>query len=565
MARRRRSIPWLALAIAVLACVAFAAVRDHEFVNIDDPQYVFENPRVTDGLTMGGIAWAFTAGHAGNWHPLTWISHMIDVELFGLDAGAHHLVSVAFHAINILLLFGVLRRMTGNAGASACVAALFGLHPLRVESVAWIAERKDVLSTFFWLLAMHAYVRYTAKPSARAYATLLAAFVAGLMSKPSVVTLPIALLLLDYWPLARKNAWMCVREKLPMLALSLAAGLVTIAVQGRAGAIAALDVLPVAERLANAGVAYVLYLWKTIWPVGLAPLYPYDAAPPAAMAALCWAAVIGASLAAWIARRRAPWFAIGWAWYVITLLPMIGLIQVGAQPLADRYTYVPMIGIYIALAWTLMRFVASRNLNARAVAGTAAVIVLGLAALTWQQVSHWRDSVTLWRHAVDTHGNYRARANLGQALTLKREWYEAMPVLEEAIRQKPGFADSHHHLGLALDAIGRREAAVDRYREAVRLRPHYPEAQGNLGIALAERGDIREGLPHLREAMRLSPESPLGRMNLLAALANLGALEDNNGNRGAALAAYREALSLATRPADKTELERRIRALEAAR
>lgn len=523
---------------------AYAPAVGHRFVNIDDPQYVFENPRVTGGLTAPSVGWAFTSSHAGNWHPLTWISHMADVELSGLDPGAHHAMNVALHAANTLLLFLVLVRLTGTAGPSAFAAALFALHPLHVESVAWIAERKDVLSTFFWLLAMLAYARYTAARSARAYALVTAAFACALMSKPTAVTLPLVLLLLDVWPLARRDVRTAILEKLPWLTMSVAVGIVTILVQRAADAMSPLDLLPLSTRVANAGIAYVSYIRMMIWPSDLAPLYPYELAPGAALVSAAWLALAVVTGAAIRFRHAAPAAAVGWAWYVITLLPMIGIIQVGVQPRADRYTYVPMIGVFIAIAWLARALAVRLRVPGRALQAAALAVLAALGVLTWKQTGVWRDSITLWTHAVEAHGNVAARANLGQALSVEGRWHEALPVLEEAIRVNPRHAEAHHHLGFALDALGHPDLAIDHFREAVRLRPAYPEAQGNLGIALAQRGELDAAVAHLREVLRIDPASALGRANLALALANLGEREAGRGNSGAARAAYREALAL---------------------
>lgn len=551
-----------ALALLVLAFAAYAQVREHGFVNIDDPHYVFENPTVRNGLSPGAVGWAFTTGHAGNWHPLTWISHMADVSLFGLDPGAHHVVNVVFHAASTVLLFLALARMTGAAGASAFAAGLFALHPLHVESVAWVAERKDVLSAFFWTLAMLLYARYAARPTTARYLSVTAAFAAALMSKPTAVTLPIVLLLADYWPLARERAWPCIREKLPWLAMSTAAGIVTLLVQKQAGAVQTLDIYPLSTRVANAGVAYMTYLVRTVWPTGLAPLYPYEP-PVMATAALAWSLFAAISLLAFLGRRSFPAGAIGWAWYVVTLMPMIGFIQVGAQPSADRYTYIPLIGIFIALAWGLKALLIDRlALPSRVALTAAAAVLVGLSALTWRQTGVWKDSITLWRHAVDTHGNYRARANLGQALNLEGRFGEALFELNEAVRINPAHAESQHRLGFALAETGDRAGAITRYREAVRLKPQYQAALANLGIELAQAGEFDEAIIHLREALRLDPDSRGGRENLALALMNKGIAHEERGERDAALAAYREALQLL--PAH-TALADRIRSLETSR
>lgn len=534
------------MGLALLVIVAYAGVRQHAFTNFDDPQYVFENIQVRNGVSGAGITWAFTSGYAGNWHPLTWISHMIDVDIFGLDAGAHHATNLGFHTANTLLLFLVLLRLTGAAGPSALVAGLFGLHPLHVESVAWVAERKDVLSTFFWMLTLLAYVGYVKRPAAGRYLAVGTLFACGLMSKPTVVTLPLVLLLLDWWPLTRTGAARLVREKLPLLAMSAAAGVVTLLVQQQAGAVRTLDALPLAVRIENAIVAYVWYLWKMLWPVNLAALYPYDRALSPWLvggAALLLLAVSAIAMAP-RTRREAPYVAVGWAWYLITLAPMIGLVQVGSQPMADRYTYVPLIGIFIAIAWSLRAAVDRLEIPKRAPLALSAFLLFLLALLTARQAALWRDSVTLWTHAVAVTGdNYRARTNLGHALGLRGQWHDALPQLEAAVRIRNDAAEPQHYLGQALAALGHLDRALVHYRRAVALSPSYAEAHGNLGIALAESGKPEEALRHFREAVRLEPDSPVGRANLAMALTHAGAVLANDGHIEKAAGYFTEAIA----------------------
>lgn len=543
----RRPQAWkFSLCLALLVIVTYAGVRQHDFINFDDPQYVFENIHVRDGVSGGGIKWAFASGYAGNWHPLTWISHMIDVDIHGLDAGAHHVTNLLFHTANTLLLFLVLLRLTGAAGPSALVAGLFGLHPLHVESVAWVSERKDVLSTFFWMLTLLAYVKYVERPAVGRYVAVVILFACGLMSKPTLVTLPLVLLLLDGWPLARTGAARLVREKLPLVAMSAAAGVVTLLAQQQAGAVRTLDALPLAARIENATVAYVGYLWKMLWPVNLAALYPYDRALSPWLvggAALLLVAVSAIAMAA-STRRKAPFVAVGWGWYLITLAPMIGLVQVGSQPMADRYTYVPLIGIFIAVAWSLQAAVARLEVPKRALVALSTVLLLLLALLTARQAALWRDSVTLWAHAVAVTGdNYRARTNLGHALGLRGQWHDALPQLEEAVRITDDAAEPQHYLGQTLAALGRLDGALVHYRRAVALSPAYAEAHGNLGIALAQGGEPEEGLRHIREAVRLEPGSPVGRANLAMALTHAGAALANDGQIEKAAGYFTEAIT----------------------
>jgi tetratricopeptide (TPR) repeat protein len=538
----KRVLKW-ALGLGLLSAAAYGPVRSHEFINFDDPQYVFENPHVSQGVSPAGLGWAFTSGHAGNWHPLTWISHMIDADVHGLNPGGHHVTNVLIHALNTSLLFLLLVRLTGTAGPSAFAAGLFGLHPLHVESVAWVAERKDMLSTFFWLATLMAYARYVKGPTRGRYAAIALLFGAGLMSKPTVVTLPLVLLLLDFWPLQRHGWRRLILEKLPLVVMSFATGLITLVVQQQAGAVRALDALPLGLRMQNAVVAYAAYLGKTIWPTNLAPLYPYDFS--IGMGAIVAAAVVLAAIStvAIVARRRAPYIAVGWGWYLITLAPMIGIIQVGSQPMADRYTYVPLIGIFMALAWGLRDLTAP--LPRRALMTSAALLMAMLAVLTWRQSAVWRDSVTLWRHTLRvTAPNYRAHTNLGQALGLQGRWHEALPELEAAVRLRDTSAEAQYHLANTLSALGQTDAALARYRLAATLNPHSADVHGSLGIALAQAGLSEEGMVHMREAARLAPSSRVARANLAIGLNHAGAAAANAGEYRKAIAQFSEAIAL---------------------
>jgi len=461
--RARATAIAIALALAALVLAIYAPVRHFDFVQLDDPAYITENPHVLRGLTLDGVRWAFTTGHAANWHPLTWLSHMLDAELFGVAPGPHHLTSVLLHALNTLLLFGALLRMTGAVWRSAVVAALFGVHPLRVESVAWVAERKDVLSALFWLLTLRAYAGFAApaEPAAprrgRRYALALALFALGLMAKPMLVTLPFTLLLLDWWPLGRlgrTGAWPLVREKIPFVALAAASSAVTLIVQERGGAVSAVSSEPFALRLENAVVSLVAYLRDMLWPAGLTVIYPFPESVPAWQAAGACLVLGGISLAAWRLARSHPYVPVGWLWYLGTLLPVAGLVRVGLQARADRYTYVPLIGIFIAVVWggaelaarAGARFPRRPALPAAAPALLAAASILALAAAARHQVGYWKDNVTLWTRAT--------------VLTLRVDEFEA-----------------HMSLGAALAAQGRSGEALRHFAEAVRLRPDSAEAR----------------------------------------------------------------------------------------
>jgi tetratricopeptide (TPR) repeat protein len=537
---------WLAVALAVLTVAAYAPVRHYEATDLDDPGYVFDNPHVAGGLTSAGIAWAFTTGHAANWHPLTWISHMTDVSLFGLDPGAHHVVSLVFHVINTLLLFGVLAWLTGAIFSSAFVAALFGVHPVHVESVAWIAERKDVLSTFFWLLALGAYGWYVRRPGWPRYALVGGLLALGLMSKPMLVTLPFVLILLDYWPLRRQLPLRSlVVEKLPLFALVIASSIVTFIVQRQGGAMSALDVMPISLRIGNAIVSYATYLWKTVWPANLAVFYPFprEISPAAIAGALV--VLVAISVLAWRVARTRPYVPVGWLWYLGTLVPVIGLVQVGTQAMADRYTYVPLIGIAIAVAWTA----ADAPVRLRpALAAGGVVIVLALAVLTRVQVGHWQNSLALWQHTVDvTTDNYRARNSLGAQLGNLGRPADAIVQFTEAVRLAPDRGEAfhiHHNLGRALADLGRLDEAIPHYREALRLKPDYPEAHNNLGLALGRTGHAEEALAEFRLALEDRPGFAPALANLAGAHNDLGFSLFGRGLTTDAIREYTEALRL---------------------
>jgi tetratricopeptide (TPR) repeat protein len=509
----------------------YAPVRQHEFVNFDDPQYVSENPAVSRGLTWDGVSWAFRTGHAGNWHPLTWLSHMMDVELYGLDAGGHHLTSALIHLVNTLLLFGLLHAMTGTVVRSAFVAGLFAVHPLHVESVAWVAERKDVLSGLLFFLTAWAYVSYARHPRPSRYAVVVVLFALGLMTKPMLVTVPFVLLLLDSWPLGRAatpSAWpRLVIEKLPLLALAIASSVVTFVVQRGAGAVKGLEVLPLDRRLANAVVAYVVYIGQMLWPTRLAAIYPYPATLPAWAVLAAAACLVAVSVLAIRAAHRHPYLPMGWLWYLGTLLPVIGLVQVGGQPRADRYTYIPLVGLFIVVAWGIPALLACWPRRRVALGTAAALVILGCAIVARAQVQHWSSSVALWEHAREvTTGNYRAEGNLAHAFAKQRRLDDAVTHYEEALRLKPDHAEAHNNLGFILAEQGRVDDAIAHYTEALRGQPDYAEAHNNLGVALTAQGRNDEAIRHLRAAVRLGPTLPAPHNNLGVVLARDGRLEE---------------------------------------
>jgi tetratricopeptide (TPR) repeat protein len=533
-ARDRRSIaPVLVISsgLVLLVAIAYAMVARFGFTRFDDPTYVTENPHLVGGLTGAAIRWAFTTGYGANWHPLTWIAHLLDVQFFGFNGGAHHIVNVVLHIISTVLLFGVLARMTDARWRSAFVAAGFGLHPIHVESVAWVAERKDVLSALLWTLTLWAYVSYVRTRTARAYVAVLIAFALGLMAKPMVVTLPFALLLLDAWPLQRfslakpdrGSLWPLVREKLPLFGLAAASSVVTFLVQRAGGTVAVATALPFAQRMGNAALSYIAYLGKTIWPAHLAAYYPYASPVPWGRVAMNVLLIALLTVGALIARKRFPYVFVGWFWYLGTLIPAIGIVQVGTQAMADRYTYIPLIGIFLLAAWGLGDIVRWRGSLQRVSVGAAAAVIALWTVLTRAQVRHWESSMTLWTHALQvTSNNYAAHTYMGNALAVQGDLADALAHYDEAIRIRPDYAEAHNNMGPALAAEGRIDDAIAHFTEAIRLRPGYADAHSNLGVALATRGQYDQAVTQYTEALRLDPDHVRARVNLGLAYRALG-------------------------------------------
>ncbi|HEV8583045.1 MAG TPA: glycosyltransferase family 39 protein [Thermoanaerobaculia bacterium] len=453
----------LAAALALLTAVAFLPVLENGFVNLDDGLYVTRNFWVRKGFTLGGLAWLWTANVANNWHPLTVLSHMLDCQLFGVTPAGHHLTSLLLHLANVLLLFEVLRRMTGAVWRSASASALFAVHPMHVESVAWVAERKDVLSALFWIAAMGAYQRYAVRPSLGRYLLVALAMALGLLAKPMVVTLPLVLLLLDVWPLGRlrfEPGWggrlaRLAAEKLPLLALSAAASFVTLRFQTTS--LVDLEIVPWKLRLANAAVSYAAYLGKLLLPRNLAVFYPLPLAIPA-WKALAAAALLAALTALAVRRaRQAPWLLVGWLWFLGTLVPVIGLVQVGRQAMADRYTYLPSIGIFLAACWGLPELARDRAGRRAALAAASILAILALTAVTRAQVRHWSDSVDLFEHALAvTQDNYVAHIGLAKALATRRDWSGAAVHFRAALTLRPGLREVRLGLNEALREEARR-------------------------------------------------------------------------------------------------------------
>jgi len=572
----------ICLVLAIATFVLYSPVLGHPFIfNYDDDGYVIDNAHVHNGLTWATVTWALTSTEVSNWHPLTWLSHALDCQLYGLNPAGHHLTNVLFHVLNVVLLFLLLARATGAVGRSFLVAALFASHPFNVESAAWVAERKNVLSTFFFLLTLGAYGWYALKPDVKRYLAVAILFVLALASKPMVITLPCVLLLLDYWPLRRMQGQLSagsgtafavpqsrplrlVLEKLPLFALSAASGAVTVFAQRAAGSMHL--VLPLGVRLENAVYAYAMYVWKAFWPARLAVFYPHPGATLAVwqlgLAALF---VVTVSAVVWRDRVARPYLVIGWLWFLGTLVPVIGLVQVGEQAMADRYAYGPLIGIFLMAVWGTADVADSRQLKFSTRSKTAAVVLAILALFTSDQIRYWRSSYDLWLHTVDvTKDNFFAEENLGAALMASDRFGEAMPYLRRAIEIRPLDPAGHLNLAGVLALSGRSHDAILEYEIAIpRIsNPHQMAAAcETLGRLYAESGNYSKARASYQQALRFNPEQPnardgLAKVEISDAIRHvaespssqsylrLGQIFQQNGRATEARAAYTQALRL---------------------
>ena len=597
----KRSL-WVCLLLALSTLLVYWPITRHQFVNYDDEDYVTGNPYVQAGLSAKGLAWVWHSDVARNWHPITMLSHMLDCQLNGMKAGGHHLTSLLLHIANTLLLFLLLRKMTGALWRSGMVAALFALHPLHVESVAWVAERKDVLSTFFFLLTVGAYCKYAEGrrqkaetgikqpasripspirhlPSSFFYVLSLLLLALGLMSKPMLVTVPFVLLLLDYWPLKRSAEsgmrnlpWRkLVWEKVPFLLVSAVSCVVTFRVQQSGGAVLDVNNSPVAGRVANALMSYARYLGKMVWPEDLAALYLRKAPWPSWQVGLAAMALLAASVAVIRLARRRPYLAVGWFWYVGTLVPVIGLVQVGMQTMADRYTYIPLIGIFIALVWGGWELAEGWRLPRMGLGIGTAVVLAACMVVTRKQIGWWQDSETLFRRMITAvPGNYMAEYNMGNFYSRQEKLAEAAQHYEAALKAEPNYADAHNNLGgvllrqrrfdeavahysaaarlnpqslyyfnlaNALVDAGKPAEAVTNYQEALRLDPNSSQAHHYLGMALQAQGEAEAAMAEFRAALQLQPDYESAEHNLANRLADAGRLEE-------AMAHYQAALRL---------------------
>lgn len=540
MAHQKASLQsfWIYVVLLLATITVYGQVRHFDFVNYDDPEYVSGDSNVLRGLTPESLAWAATSAEAANWFPLTRLSHMVDVQLFGLDSGLHHLTSLLFHTVSTLLLFAFLNGATRARWPSAFVAFIFALHPLHVESVAWIAERKDVLCAFFWFFVLWTYLRYTERPGLGRYLLVLFLFCCGLMAKPMIVTLPFTLWLLDIWPLGRlppAKPSLVFLEKVPFLALSAAVAVITYVVQHGSRAV---KPFPLELRVENALVSYAVYIGKTFWPLDLAVFYPYPQDMSVWQPALAGLALLCVSVLVVRAFRTRPYLAVGWFWYLGTLLPVIGLIQVGAQARADRYTYILMIGISIMIAWGAVDVVSRWPRSKLALTALAAAICGCYAVLAFIQIQYWRNSETLFAHALQvTQGNYVAHHNYGVAISDQPgRLPEAIAHYQEALRIQPQSVEARTDLGSALAKSGHLEQAIAEYETALQIAPDCTICRSNLdlarrqlvgelfdkGVALAKSGRTQEAIGRFEAALRLDPADAEAHNDLGVALAVLG-------------------------------------------
>jgi protein O-mannosyl-transferase len=577
----RAQLVFVGAALALLTGILYLRTAGFDFVKYDDDIYVTGNRAVLNGLTPEGIGWAFTTFHSFNWHPLTWLSLMLDISLFGPKAGALHLINLLFHIANSLLLLFILYRLTSKVWPGALVAALFALHPQHVESVAWIAERKDVLSTFFWMLAVASYLRYVRLPSVSRYMPVFTFFALGLMAKPMIVTLPFILLLVDFWPLGRlqfrgafalgSNASLstqkqkskqmrlpaparteargisifnCFFEKIPLCVLAIASCIVTFLAQKQGGAVVSLETIPMGMRLANAAIAYVQYLVKMAWPIHLAPLYPYPQNLDRPFFIMCAILIAGCTIFCIRSAKQHPYLLTGWLFYLESLVPVIGLVQVGPQFMADRYSYLPSIGISIMLVGgigaLLQRFAGFR----KAALAAGVMGVAGLTAASWVQVGYWKDSETLFTHAIAvTPVNPFMQNNLGFHYFERGDMERAIPYFLTALRQKSDYNDARYNLGSAYARQGKHADALAELEKVIAANPFYAKAYENIGIVYGGMGRHHEAEINFRKALQCDPSFLDARANLGTALLMQNKIED-------AIAEYSAVLKIA--PAHKT-------------
>jgi Tfp pilus assembly protein PilF len=522
---KNKQICIICIFLTAAILIIFWQLNHCDFINYDDTYYVTNNHYVQNGITIDGTRWAFTTGHVGNWHPLTWLSHMLDVQLFGLQPQWHHLTNLLFHIANTVLLFLVLYRMTKAQWESAFVAALFALHPLHVESVAWVAERKDVLSSFFWMLTMGAYCYYVERPNFRRYLVVVLFFALGLMAKPMLVTLPFVLLLLDYWPLQRflQNKsdqkintvtdsrhqlaliLPLLYEKIPLFILTALSSIVTYLFQQKLGAV--LSFMPLSDRISNAVISYITYLGKTIWPNDLAVLYPYPGLLPTWETVGAALLLIVVSIAVIWKAKKFPYLMTGWLWYVGTLVPVIGIVQVGLQARADRYTYLPLIGLFIMVTWGISELSKNWRHRKEVLSSSSAVILICFSIVTWTQVAYWQNSITLNEHALKvTANNFIVYNNCGIAYSNLGNYSQAIADYDKAIEIRPNYTEAYYNRGISYWHLGNKIQALRDFDRAIEINPNFAEiyyARGNVYAAL---GNYRQALRDFDMAIEINPK-----------------------------------------------------------
>ena len=534
---KKHPVTIICVFLTITICSVYLQVKDHQFINFDDYKYVTENSHVLSGLNLENIKWAFISVYATNWHPFTWISYMMDVDLFGMKPGMHHLTNVIFHILNSILLLIVLNQMTGALWRSAAVAALFALHPLHVESVAWIAERKDVLSTFFWMLTMLAYHRYVRSRTISKYLLMILFFGLGLMAKPMLVTLPFVLLLLDFWPLRREElnftnngsqialSWWpkinprgilrLILEKVPLMIMALAASGVTFYAQSAGGAIKPLERFSLGMRIQNAIISYVTYLWKMVWPLNLAVFYPYPKQFSILTVVMCFLLLIAISVIVVMSLRRLPYLVIGWFWYLGTLVPVIGIVQVGDQSMADRYTYIPLIGIFIMIAWGIPELLDKWQFKKIALATLTGIVIPILIVSSWIQVGYWKDSEILFRHALNvTDNNSVAHNNLGNYLLKEGDVAGAIGHLTQSLKINPNNTFGYNTLAKALYEENKYNEAITQLQKCLRINPQDSDAYNNLGNIMLATGNYNEAERNYMESLRIDPHQAHAYNNL---------------------------------------------------
>lgn len=525
---------WIGVVMIAMVLAVYSQLAGHDFIDFDDGAYILNNTHVRTGLTFENIRWAFTSLEESNWHPLTWISHMMDCQVYGIHPAGHHLTSLFLHVANTLLLFLVLRTATGNLWKSALVAALFGIHPLHIESVAWISERKDVLSGFFWMLIILSYLYYARKGKAYRYLLTLALFALGLMAKPMLVTLPLVLLLFDFWPLGRftsgvpRSLSYLYYEKIPFFILSIASSVVTYIAQSRGKAVLSLETLSFADRIMNGSISYVRYLLKLVWPQKLAIFYPHPGnAIPLLQCLSAGVLLIVISILVIRFYRQRPFLLFGWFWYLGTLVPVIGILQVGIQSMADRYTYLPSIGVFILLVWSIPEHL-FRVYRTRLFLSAAAIfVVICLSVTSWFQLSYWEDTEKIFRHALRvTRNNYVAHCNLGNAMLKQERLEEAAAEYRKALNIWPDYPDAHNNLGLIHAKKGNIEEAMAHYRRAIHIDPQHILAQLNLADALAKSGRLDEAISRYRALLTVHPDNGMAHNTIGVALVEAGEMAD---------------------------------------